>query len=74
MKLKIDVFRALLKVVVMPLADIPVPVPDSFLACDCFHAVPPVRGMDAGIAVSPDWRLHSHETLELRSHGRRVLT
>lgn len=66
------ILRALLKAVVMPLADIPVPVPDSFLAC--FHAVPPVRGMDAGIPVSPDGRFHSHEMLELSSHGHHELT
>lgn len=41
MKLKIDIFKALLKVLVMPLADIS--VLDSLLACGCFYAVLPVR-------------------------------
>lgn len=53
-KLKIDIFKNLLKAVVMPIADIP--VLDSLLACGCFHTVPPVTGMESG---SPDWRFHS---------------
>lgn len=71
-KLKIDIFKAFLKAVVMPLADIP--VLNSLLACGCFHAVPPVRGMQSGIPMSPDWRFHSHGMLGLSSRGRHELT